>query len=77
MPGADEVTSARNRLLIGDALAQLSAEHRAVLRRAYYQGWTTMQIADDLAIAEGTVKARLHNAVRALRLTLQDMGVAR
>ncbi len=59
------------------ALGQLSAEHRAVIRRSYYQGWTTAQIADDLQIAEGTVKSRLHYAVRALRLTLQEMGVTR
>ena len=30
-----------------------------------------------LGIAEGTVKSRLHYAVRALRLTLQEMGVTR
>jgi RNA polymerase sigma-70 factor (ECF subfamily) len=75
--GPDEVNAALDRLLIGDALAQLSPEHRAVVRRSYYLGWTTAQIADDLQIAEGTVKSRLHYAVRALRLTLQEMGVTR
>jgi RNA polymerase sigma-70 factor, ECF subfamily len=59
------------RLLVTDALAQLSAEHRAVIRRSYYMRWTTAQIADDLHIAESTVKSRLHFALRALRLTLQ------
>ena len=73
----DEVNAALDRLLIGDALAQLSADHRAVIRRSYYLGWTTAQIAEDLQIAEGTVKSRLHYAVRALRLTLQEMGVTR
>jgi RNA polymerase sigma-70 factor, ECF subfamily len=73
--GPDEVNAALDRLLIGDALAQLSAEHRAVVRRSYYQGWTTAQIAEDLQIAEGTVKSRLHYALRALRLILQEMGV--
>jgi RNA polymerase sigma-70 factor, ECF subfamily len=75
--GADEVNSALDRLLIADALAQLSPEHRAVVRRSYYQDWTTAQIAEDLQIAEGTVKSRLHYATRALRLTLQEMGVDR
>ena len=69
--GPTQVNTARVRLLIGDALAQLSAEHRAVVRRAYYLGWTTMQIADDLQIAESTVKSRLHDALRVLRLTLR------
>ena len=74
----DEVNSALDRLLIGDALAQLSPDHCAVVRRSYYLlGWTTAQIADDLGIAEGTVKSRLHYAMRAMRLTLQEMGVTR
>ena len=75
--GPNEVDSALDRLLIGDAMAQLSADHRAVIRRSYYLGWSTAQIAADLDIAEGTVKSRLHYAIRALRLTLQEMGVTR
>ena len=73
----DEVDSALDRLLIADAMAQMSPEHRAVVERSYYRGWSTAQIAADLDIAEGTVKSRLHYAVRALRLTLQEMGVTR
>jgi RNA polymerase sigma-70 factor, ECF subfamily len=61
--------------LIGDALARLSPQHRAVIRRSYYLRWTTARIADDLHIADDTVKSRLHHAMRALRLTLQEMGV--
>jgi len=75
--GPDEVSAALDRLLIADALTHLSSEHRAVVRRSYYLGWTIAQIADDLQIAEGTVKSRLHYALHALRLTLQEMGVTR
>jgi RNA polymerase sigma-70 factor (ECF subfamily) len=75
--GPDEVVSALDRMLLSDAVAQLSVEHRAVIRRSYYQGWTTAQIATDLDIAEGTVKSRLHYAMRALRLALQRNGVTR
>lgn len=70
----DEVDSALDRLRLGRALAELSSGHRAVIQRSYYQGLTIAQIAADLGIAEGTVKARLHNAVWALRPTLQQMG---
>lgn len=73
----DDVDAALDRILLSTALRQLSDEHRAVIRRAYYQGWTTGQIAADLQIPEGTVKSRLHYAVRALRLGLQEMGVTR
>jgi len=74
--GPDEHGRALNRALIGDAMAQLSTEHRAVVGRSYYHGWTTAQIAADLGIAEGTVKSRLHYALRALRQALLEMGVA-
>jgi hypothetical protein len=72
--GPARANAARVRLLISDALAQLSAEHRAVIRRSYYLGCTTAQIADDLQIAECTVKSRLHFALRALRLTLHTLS---
>ncbi len=75
--GPDEVDSALDKLLLGTALSQLSDDHRAVILRAYYQGWSVAQTAADLDIAEGTVKSRLHYAVRALRLNLQEMGVTR
>jgi RNA polymerase sigma-70 factor (ECF subfamily) len=70
----DEVDAALDRLLIGDALARLTPEHREVIRRSYFQGWTTAQIAADLGIADGTVKSRLHYALRALRLALSETG---
>jgi RNA polymerase sigma-70 factor (ECF subfamily) len=70
----EDLDAALDRSLIGNALARLSPEHRAVIRRSHYLGWTTARIADDLHITDETVKSRLHHAMRALRLTLQDMG---
>jgi RNA polymerase sigma-70 factor (ECF subfamily) len=75
--GPDEVNAALDRLLVDQALARLSADHRVVIQRSYYQGWTTAQIAEDLQIPEGTAKPRLHYAMRALRLVLLEMGVTR
>jgi RNA polymerase sigma-70 factor (ECF subfamily) len=69
-PGPGEGNSPPDRLLVGHALAQLSAEHRAVICRSYCRGWTTAQIAADLGIAEGMAKARLHYALHALRQAL-------
>ena len=65
-----------DRLMVRHALALLSTEHRAVVWRSYYLGWTVARIAEDLQIAEGTVKSRLHYALRALRGTLQEMRAA-
>jgi RNA polymerase sigma-70 factor (ECF subfamily) len=67
----DELNAAPVRPLIADALGQLSAEHRALIGRSYYLGWTTAQIAEDLNIAEWFVKSRLHVAMRALQRTLE------
>jgi RNA polymerase sigma-70 factor (ECF subfamily) len=75
--GPDEVETALDRMLLSEAMAQLSEDHRAVISRAYYQGASTAQIAADLQIAEGTEKSRLHYGMRALRLKLQEMGVTR
>jgi RNA polymerase sigma-70 factor (ECF subfamily) len=66
----DDLNAARARLLIAYALGQLSAEHRALIGRSYYQGWTTAQIADDLHIAERFVKSRLQVALRELQRAL-------
>jgi RNA polymerase sigma-70 factor (ECF subfamily) len=74
--GLAEVNAAVDRLLLGDALAQLPADHRAMVRYAHYQGRTTAQIAAELHIAEAAVTAKLHYALRALSSQLREMRVA-
>ncbi|NEM90331.1 sigma-70 family RNA polymerase sigma factor [Galbitalea soli] len=61
--------------LIEDALAALSPEHRRVVVAAYYGAATVAEIARSEGVPEGTVKSRLHYALRALRLALQERGV--
>ena len=61
--------------LVSDALTALSTDHRLVIVHAYYKGQSTAEIARELDIPEGTVKSRLHYALRALRLALQERGV--
>jgi RNA polymerase sigma-70 factor, ECF subfamily len=72
---SDGLNSSPDRTLVAAAFARLSAEHRALVRRAYFHGWSTAQISADLRIPEGTVKSRLHDALRTLRRTLREMGV--
>lgn len=52
------------------ALARLSVEHRTVVILRYHLDWTVEQIADALDIAAGTVKSRLHRALRRLETLL-------
>jgi RNA polymerase sigma-70 factor (ECF subfamily) len=66
-----EANTTIDRLMVRQALGQLTVDHRAVLWRSYYLGWTLARIAEDLQIAEGTVKSRLHYALRALRRVLE------
>ena len=64
-------------ILVEEALASLSTDHRGVVVRAYFGGLAIAEIAAELDIPEGTVKSRLHYALRALRLALQEKGVTR
>jgi RNA polymerase sigma-70 factor (ECF subfamily) len=64
-------------ILVEEALASLSVDHRAVVIRAYFTGLTVAEIAAELEIPEGTVKSRLHYGLKALRLALQEKGVTR
>jgi RNA polymerase sigma-70 factor, ECF subfamily len=64
-------------ILVADALAGLSDEHRRVVVDAYWLGHTVPEIARRQGIAEGTAKSRLHYGLRALRLALQERGVTR
>lgn len=73
----DRIDALFDALLVGDALATLSAEHRAVVVRAYYLRLSVAEIAEALEIPPGTVKSRLHYGLRALRLALQERGVTR
>lgn len=72
---ADHTDSVLDAWLVSDALAQLSDEHRVVIVHAYYRGFSVSTIARILQIPEGTVKSRLHYALRAMRLALQERGV--
>jgi RNA polymerase sigma factor (sigma-70 family) len=52
-------------------IARLDVEHRVVVVMRYWQDRTVDDIAERLAIPSGTVKSRLHNALRSLRTSLE------
>ena len=57
-----------------DALRKLSPEHRAALVEVYYKGHSATEAAEVLGIAVGTVKSRVHHAVRAMRGSLGEIA---
>jgi RNA polymerase sigma-70 factor (ECF subfamily) len=73
----DDTNLARlvDRSLISDAVRSLSADHRTVLIAAYWERMTTKEIAERLGIPDGTVKSRLHYAMRMLRTALDEREV--
>jgi RNA polymerase sigma-70 factor (ECF subfamily) len=40
----------------------------------YFRGRTSKEMAAELDVPEGTIRSRLFYALKALRLTLQEMG---
>jgi RNA polymerase sigma-70 factor, ECF subfamily len=73
----DAIDPALDKWILSDALLSLTKEHRTAIVRAYYLGQTVADIAEQEQIAEGTVKSRLHYALKALRNALQERGVVR
>ena len=61
--------------MVAEALTQLSPEHRTVLLECYYRGRSVAEASRRLGVPEGTVKSRTHYALRALRLSLEELGV--
>ena len=73
----DGLDAALDAIVVVDALRTLSPEHRAVLFDSYYRGQTASQIAATRGIPAGTVRSRMHYALRAMRLALHERGVDR
>jgi len=72
----DQTDSLLQSWVVAEALTQLSPEHRAVLLECYYRGRSVAEASRRLGVPEGTVKSRTHYALRALRLALEELGVA-
>ncbi|MGH2709971.1 MAG: sigma-70 family RNA polymerase sigma factor [Actinomycetota bacterium] len=59
---------------VEEALRRLGEDHRRVLIETYYRARPYAEVAAELGIPAGTVKSRVFYALRALRLTLEEMG---
>lgn len=61
--------------IVQQALASLSAKHRAFIALVDLDGLTYQEAADLLRVPVGTVMSRLHRARRTVRATLEDHGI--
>jgi RNA polymerase sigma-70 factor (ECF subfamily) len=74
-PTVDATDALLDSWVVSDALASLSLDHRTAVVSAYYLGQTVSEIARRNDLPEGTVKSRLHYALRAMKIALQERGV--
>ncbi|MCG8916477.1 sigma-70 family RNA polymerase sigma factor [Actinokineospora sp. PR83] len=70
---ADEVV---DRLFVADVLRALPTAHRATLAEVYLADRSTAAAAVALQVPVGTVKSRVHNALRTLRTTVPALEAA-
>jgi Sigma-70, region 4 len=61
---------------VAQALASLRPDHRAVLVETYFLGRSVAEAAATLGIPARTVKSRACYALKALKLALQEQGLA-
>lgn len=52
---------------VAKMVEQLKPEYEVVIKLAYFEGYTTDEIAKELSIPQGTVKTRMRTAIKQLR----------
>ena len=62
-------------VIVREALDALSPSHREVLELGYDADLTQASIAERLGVPLGTIKSRMHHALRALRAALEERGI--
>lgn len=72
VPTSSHRMSADEKLTIQEAILQLPEKQRAVILLVYYHDLPQEEIAQILSIPLGTVKSRLHNAIRTLKEELKE-----
>ncbi|MGL5809537.1 MAG: sigma-70 family RNA polymerase sigma factor [Nocardioides sp.] len=74
LAAADETDRVVTSVVVHDALAALSPAHREVLELVYLGGRTTAEAGQALGVPPGTVKSRVHYALRAMKVALDERG---
>jgi RNA polymerase sigma-70 factor, ECF subfamily len=77
VPAADSHGATTARLALEPAFAQLSPEQRIIVVLRYWRDLSVEEIADRLQIPTGTVKSRLHYALKSLRSAIESPEEAR
>ena len=76
VPVPDEADRVLESWAVADALSTLLPDHRQVLLETYYRGRSVAEASIVLGVPAGTVKSRAFYALRALKLALEERGLA-
>ena len=71
IPSPDDTSSMADRDQLERGFRRLRPEQRAVVVLRFYVGLSLSEVADTLAIPQGTAKSRLHYAMEALRAAVE------
>jgi RNA polymerase sigma-70 factor (ECF subfamily) len=71
----DETESLLRKVVVVEALQELTAAHREVLNETILRDRTVNEAAEVLGIPVGTVKSRVYYALKALKVHLTERGV--
>ena len=71
----DETERLLRKVVVVEALQELSAAHREVLNETILRDRTVNEAAEVLGIPVGTVKSRVYYALKALKVQLAERGV--
>jgi RNA polymerase sigma-70 factor (ECF subfamily) len=77
VPAADSHGATDARLALEPAFARLTADQRIIVVLRYWRDLPVEEIAERLGIPAGTVKSRLHYALKALREAVESSEEAR
>ncbi len=58
---------------VEEAMRRIGEQHRQVLVETYYRGRPYAEVATELGVTEGTVKSRVYDGLRALKVALEEV----
>ena len=62
---------------VEEAMHRIEERYRQVLVETYYRGRSCAEVAAELGVAEGTVRNRVHDGLRALNVALEELTLDR
>jgi RNA polymerase sigma-70 factor, ECF subfamily len=71
---ADNIDELLRSWVVEEALHRLTDEHRRAVVEVYYQGRSAVDVAAELGVPAATIRSRLFYGLRALRLSLDELG---